>query len=125
MSAARGGYSVARVSAVLLLLAASLFAFQAPANVDVTILQVTPFGPYGSWQYPFETQWFGETAHAESNIPGSNGTRTPIYGIEVQWESDNQFKQEVPPNLESIRSLTRYRQTPFNYANRSFEIWTG
>lgn len=94
-------------------------------NVDATILQVTPFGPYGAWQQPFELQWFGETIHEASNIPGTNGTRTPLYALEVQWESDNQFKQQVPPDLTSVISSARYRQTPFDYANRSFQIWTG
>ena len=67
-------------------------------NVDVTILDTTPFNPYSTWVFPFRSQYYGETKYLESDMPGYLSAPTDFRSMQIQHTSTHTWTN-VPCDL--------------------------
>lgn len=59
------------------------------STVDTTTFIVSNFDPYGTWTYPFQPQFEGETAYLASDMPGVPTSQTAFSAIGAQRVSDD------------------------------------
>ena len=54
------------------------------STIDSSVVALSSFNPFAYWQTPFLPMFFGETKNYQSDITGSDSTRTTYTGVGAQ-----------------------------------------
>lgn len=96
-------------------------------NIDLSVIDVTPWNPYSSTAFNpngqgvFELHWEGETKYSGSDIPGSTSDYSYFEGMQVQLINDS-FSGTLPSLGGVIPTSSRYGRCCFG--NNTFVIYT-
>ncbi len=81
----------------------------------------TDFTPIGLWKDAWQGQFFGETKHVESDVPGTRNSRVSFTGLMRQTDASGTWA--TVERLTMFTSHCRYRQSAAS-GTTDFEIWT-
>ena len=89
-----------------------------------TQLTHTNYDPSGVWQTPWEPQFYGETHHCESDVPGTSSAHVTFSHIEKK-SSDGTWSSITTSTFNRYTDCTDRYNTQWDTKPHSFDIWTG
>jgi len=103
------------------------------STVNGNYLSNSSFNPFGSWVFPFNNAWDGETYNTNSDINGTAATPTHFTDMQVQLYFGDSWTPELPANATAQNdapwtwnqsSLGICTDTPGSQPTPCFNIWT-
>jgi hypothetical protein len=96
--------------------------------VDGVPYRTSSFDPYGTWTYPFQPQFNGETSYLQNDMPGSSTSHTQFRSLMAENASTDIYVQ-MPCGMIYGNSQIDYGYSPVTWQQsssncQSFDIWT-
>lgn len=89
-------------------------------SVGGVVIQRSNFNPYSRWTQPFAQEWYSETTHPGSNVPGTSGAKTTFSSMNVADTIDG-FIGSGPTTW---KHNDQPRTNLSAVTNNSFSLWS-